>query len=515
VSLAAFLRFCLVGAFSVGLNLALLALLVGQLGLPYLVACLVSFFSINAIGYLLNKAFSFQLGAAPKLGEAGRYFAVMGLSLALNLCLMYLLVEIGGIHYLLASVAVSAVLALLNFVAHAVFSFRLPRERSIDLLQISAFFPSHGGGIEVVADRLARQQARSGLKVSWHAGTRLGERLPDADDGLEIVPARYWDPIERRTGLPLPIWTVPALVRLVCDIRRSAVLHIHDYLYVPSICAMLVAKALGTPVVLTQHIGELPVRSGIVRALVRGLNSTLGRLMLHLADQVVFIAGPVQEFFESKIRFRRPGLLIPNGVDHEVYRPIPRDDMAHGPVRLLFVGRFVDKKGIQYLRACLDLPHVQWTFVGNGPVSPASWPELPVHARVVSDASGAEVVPYYQEADLLVLPSVGEGFPLVVQEALACGVPVLVGSTVAATCMNRDPGCVFEVDLSQAAEVSVRAALQHLVADRRALRGARERAKRLALQWSWEASATRYREIFAALAGAATPRQVPPRAARQ
>ena len=48
--------------------------------------------------------------------------------------------------------------------------------------------------------------------------------------------------------------------------------------------------------------------------------------------------------------------------------------------------------------------------------------------------SQAELPPLYQAADLLVLPSVGEGFPLVVQEAMACGTPALVGDETAAGC---------------------------------------------------------------------------------
>lgn len=504
MSWSAFARFCLVGLFSVGLNLALLAWLVGMFGVPYLWACVVAFFSINALGYLLNKAFSFRLGAAPRLGEAGRYFLVMGLSLALNLGLMYLLVDVARLHYLIASVVVSALLAAVNFLAHAVFSFRLPGARQIDLLQVSAFFPAHGGGIEVVADRLARQHARAGLRVTWHAGACAGEQVPEPGDNLDVVAARYWDPMERHTGLPLPLWRPSSLLRLLADIRCAEVVHIHDYLYTPSLVAMVGAKLFGRPVVLTQHIGEMPVRSGLVRSLLWLLNSTLGRLMLRAADQVVFIAGPVMEFFALRTGNRRRALLlIPNGVDHGVYRPVVTSRRAgDAPIELLFVGRFVEKKGIQYLRNCLDLPGVRWTFVGNGPLSPVAWPELPADARVICGAKGAEVVPYYQQADLLVLPSVGEGFPLVVQEALACGVPVLVGKTVAATCTNRDPNCVFEVDLSDAPEVVVRRELERLVADPEALHRARDPAQRLARQWSWEETSARYRDVYRRLAEA-------------
>src|SRR5207244_5280709 len=82
---------------------------------------------------------------------------------------------------------------------------------------------------------------------------------------------------------------------------------------------------------------------------------------------------------------------------------------------LLFVGRFVEKKGLAAIRA-MAAAKPEWDFwlAGGGPIDPRSW-ELP-NVKVLGRKSREELAELYRAADAPVLPSVGEGFPLVVQE---------------------------------------------------------------------------------------------------
>lgn len=369
----------------------------------------------------------------------------------------------------------------------------------INVIQVSAFYVGHGGGIEVVADRIARNLEDDRVRVTWFAGLDAGRSLPEPHTGLEFVPARYWDPLEGSLGLPCPIWSPGAVARLWQQTGRADLVHLHDALYLPCILAMLFSKLRRKPVLLTQHIGDLPLRSRLLRSMLRLLDRTLVGGMLRAADQVVFVADHVMDHFGEFARYRRPPVLIPNGVDHDVYRPDAA--RAASPVtRVLFVGRFVEKKGVQLLRGCVDLPGTAWTFIGKGPLSPRAWPTLPEDAKVVEGLPPAAVVPHYQQADLLVLPSRGEGFPLVVQEALACGTPVLVGTEVAAACPGRDAECVFDVDVSGPdAAMAVREAVRALANRPELLKQARTRAVALAAQWSWRGCARAYLDIYATL----------------
>lgn len=370
-----------------------------------------------------------------------------------------------------------------------------PSARRPRVLMVSAFFPAHGGGIEAVAGQLAMRLAASGVHMHWMAGGPADEwPAPPSLDGLQVTPAASSDPLERRIGLPMPLWGWRALRKLWQAVGEADLVHVHDYLYAPTLAAALFAHLRRRPLVVTQHIGEIPFRSSRARWLLERLNRTLGAAVLKGAAQTAFVGQPVLAYFSDRVAFRCPPLLIPNGVDANRYRPAPRCEDA-AAVKVLFVGRFVEKKGLPLLRGCLDLPGLHWVFVGWGPLPPVETPHPTV--EVTGRLPPEQIVSRYQQADLLVLPSTGEGFPLVVQESLACGTPVLVSREVAEAFPARDPRCVFDVELRTAEPLAaLREAIAALAADRTRLAEARSHAVALASQWSWERCVEAYRSVY-------------------
>ena len=224
-------------------------------------------------------------------------------------------------------------------------------------------------------------------------------------------------------------------------VRDADVVHLHDCLYLPNLAAYVAARLARRPVIVTQHVGMVPYRNPVLRALLFLAYRMLGRIVLGGARQVVFVSESVRSYFNGFVRFRAPPLLVPNGVDTSVFRPADAALRARlreklgvlpGQPLLLFVGRFVEKKGLPVLRElAARLGHARWVFAGWGPLDPERW-EQP-NVTVLRDLSSHDLVPLYQAADLLVLPSTGEGFPLVVQEAMSCGTPVITGEDTAAS----------------------------------------------------------------------------------
>jgi glycosyltransferase involved in cell wall biosynthesis len=155
---------------------------------------------------------------------------------------------------------------------------------------------------------------------------------------------------------------------------------------------------------------------------------------------MIFISETVREyFFPSEKNIKSCPELIPNGVDLDVFRDAGEEDRGRvrerlgidgGKPALLFVGRFVEKKGLSILEGLARrMSGVNWFFAGWGPMDPGSWGLKNV--RVFYNADRDTVSSLYRASDLLVLPSRGEGYPLVVQEAMASGTPAAVSDETA------------------------------------------------------------------------------------
>jgi glycosyltransferase involved in cell wall biosynthesis len=379
-----------------------------------------------------------------------------------------------------------------------------PRQNKIKILLVTHYYPEHRGGVEIVAGHLAEYLTREELvEIEWMSSNV--DPNPLGISGLRCLPMRSSNFIENRLYIPYPLWSLASIYKLWQTTQSADIIHLHDYLYMGNLAAFFFAKIRRKPVVITQHIGFIPYKSFLFRWLLSTLNKTLGRLVLERANQVVFISEVVQKYFYEKTRFQRPPLMIPNGVDISVF--FPTEEQQRRTIRqnlglplekpvFLFVGRFVEKKGLPILQQLAVRFHsIHWAFAGWGALDPESW-EL-ANVTVFRDRRGQQLTPLYQAADLLVLPSKGEGFPLVVQEAMACGTPVMVGSETAQA-YSAVKHLMFSEDVEAADTVERWSSkIEELLQDLSALGALRPQTAAFAQQhWCWESCAERYFHIF-------------------
>jgi glycosyltransferase involved in cell wall biosynthesis len=373
---------------------------------------------------------------------------------------------------------------------------------------ITHYMPPHVGGIELMAESLGRAYAAAGHEVRW-----LASRAPAATSWREPgrIRVRCWNGLEARLGVPWPVWG-PSAAREVARLCRWAdLLHIHDCLYAGSLLAIAFARRRRRPVLLSQHIGFVRYARAALNGLEAAAYRTLGRAALFGADRVVFCT-PAAEQFVTRLCGKRlaTATTIPYGIDVATFRP-PRDgERADARARLklpasgrvvLFVGRLVEKKGADlFLELCRRTPSVRFLMVGDGPLRPAAaacppnltwWPAL----------SPAEMPGAYQAADVLLLPSQGEGFPFVVLEALAAELPVITSRGEAFTAVLEAEAACLAADRTPAA---LGQALSRLWETPGLAPALAWRGRSLALrEWSRDAMEARYLTLIRALAGGA------------
>lgn len=369
------------------------------------------------------------------------------------------------------------------------------------ILLVNNYFPEHVGGVETVAASLVDGYRKRGHEVRWIAGDiRARPHTGDAGD----VPVRVWNGIER-LGFPYPLPSPVDAARVGRHVSWAQVVHLHDCLYALSIATFAAARVARRPVLLTQHVAKVPLRNPLYRGLQSAAYATIGRVALSRADQVVFESERVRLWFEARVHFRRPPLVLENGIDLDLFEPLAapeRDAVRLGlgangsrPL-LLFVGRFVEKKGVRRLLPLIkSTPRCDWLLIGReGDVDPSSWrfPNL----RVMAPVRLAELRNYYAAADLLVLPSSGEGFPVVAQQSMACGTPVLLADETAAGV----PSITDLVFASKLTDEDLLSTLNQALGAVAADGGLRDRvALRAHERWRTETMVARYEELLEGL----------------
>jgi glycogen(starch) synthase len=184
-------------------------------------------------------------------------------------------------------------------------------------------------------------------------------------------------------------------------------------------------------------------------------------------------------------------------IDTTVFQSLDRDvacraiDLIPDRRYLLFVGRLDDE--VKRVTLLIDTfstlteshRNVDLLIVGEGrdsePLAELASKQAPGRIRFFGwVSSGADLVPFYNVADCLLLPSRREGFPTVVGEAMACGTPVLASRVggVGELVVDGKTGWTFAVDDTDmfSNRLSfVMSHTEHLVAMRREVRCQAER----------------------------------------
>lgn len=337
----------------------------------------------------------------------------------------------------------------------------------LKVLLVCHYYPPHLGGIENVVHAEARHLTAAGVQVTV---LTTGERNSVTDeDGVRVVRVRAWNGLERKAGVPFPVLGPKLVRRAVRWARWADVVHIHDAFYMTSWAALTAAKLTRTPVVATQHVTLVYHRSAAVGLVQKTVYATAGRLLMRTARTVFTLNSDVAAFVRSLGTRSERARHLPNGVDTDLFHPVAdateqaaereRLGLPQDGVLVLFAGRFMPNKGFDTLLAADDPAAYRLVFAGGPAEALAGAGETVTY---LGSLSSADMAVAYRACDIFALPSMAEGFPLTVQEAMSSGIAVVTTdlSGYAAYGLDRDRVSLVDRDTE-----TLRVRLREIAAD--------------------------------------------------
>jgi glycogen synthase len=303
------------------------------------------------------------------------------------------------------------------------------------ILVLNYEFPPVGGGGGKFSEDLCKAFARRGHEVRVQTAHFRGLPKIEKRDGFTI--SRTWA-MRRRAhtcsvfemGVFLMTNFLPALK--TARVWKPDIMHVH-FAVPTGVLGWVVSKASGIPYVLSTQLGDIP---GGVPEQTDDLFRVVKSFTNAIWGDAAAVTVPSEHIRELAMRtYDVDVLTIPNTIDLENLPCSPPE--PHTPVRMIFAGRFNPQKNLLFLVDVLGrISDLEWEMhmLGDGPMMESVRrrvgergleKRICLHGWVDSE----KVEQAMAESDILVMPSLSEGLPLVGARALGTGLAI-VGSDV-------------------------------------------------------------------------------------
>jgi len=295
-------------------------------------------------------------------------------------------------------------------------------------------YPPIGGGGGKVAEDICAGLAARGHEVRVLTMHLKGLPPVETRDGVALIRIRSGRRYAYKASLSsMFFYLLSGFFRGLKEIRTWKPDLIHVHFAVPAgALAWILSKLTGTPYVLTAHLGDVP--GGVPEKTDRWFQwvRPFTPPIWKSAKAVVAVSEYTRALAVKS--YSVPVEVIPNGI--EVNRFEPGEISVHTPARIVFAGRFVHQKNpIQIINTLARIKHLPWScaLLGDGPcrteMEKAIWDnDLAGRIELPGWLTPDDVIDTFRNSDILFMPSLSEGLPVVGVQALAMGL-AMVGST--------------------------------------------------------------------------------------
>lgn len=288
---------------------------------------------------------------------------------------------------------------------------------------------TNSSGVTHVVIPLSEEQARMGHQVSvFHIEKSREESLKPSPDLVDSI------------CFPMTVksvhfgFSVQYARELSRRIGEYDVVHIHAVWNFPTAWALRCAQRRGVPQLVSPQ-GSLDLQAWRIGSFARRAYARAVEIPLLRRATAFQALSPVEEAQIQSFGISAPCVVIPNGIRLEDFPPAPERAPAAGRT-ILFLGRIHPKKGLDILISALGLLPPDYSLViagddfGSGcrrtlelQIGNAG---LKSRVRWLGEVKGAAKIAALHDCDIFVLPSLSEGMPVAVLEAMAVGCPVVI-----------------------------------------------------------------------------------------
>ena len=295
-------------------------------------------------------------------------------------------------------------------------------------------FPPIGGGGGRAAYDICCELAARGHDVTVLTAHMDGLPLDEKQDGFRLVriPSKrteaFTASFETMLSFDLAgLWAGLALIRRF----RPDIIHTH-FAVPAGALAYALSLLTGIPYILTAHLGDVP--GGVPEKTARWFRwlKPFTKPIWKRAKQVV----AVSEFTRQLARAHYPVdiRVIPNGADF-THLVTERIEVNRIP-RIVFAGRFVSQKNpLAIVRVLSALNDLDWTcsMLGDGPIFEEVKAEVEKQGmserfHLTGWVTPADVLREFSQSDILFMPSLSEGLPVVGVDALVKGLAIVASN---------------------------------------------------------------------------------------
>ena len=294
---------------------------------------------------------------------------------------------------------------------------------------------------------LAKELVKGGIAVCVVAPHDANTKAHEFVEGVEIRRFQYWltrdgQQVAYGAGMPdniaksvlakiqLPLFMLLFFIKGVMVAKECDLIHAQFLL--SGVVGAWIKKIMWLKLIITAHGSDvymIPKMGLFQKSYIRAISN---------ADAIITVSNANKEQLttlglpEDKIS------VIPNGIELSMFNNVTPLRVQEAGTKIVWVGRMVEVKGLVYLFSAMRIivssyPNSKLTLMGDGPLKDklerlAGEMSLTANITFMGYVKYSLLPQYLKGADIFVLPSLSEGFPVAIPEAMAACKPVVASN---------------------------------------------------------------------------------------